>query len=110
MQENIYIAPFAERLAKLRELKGVSARAMSIDLGQTSSAINGIENKRSFPQMLNFFYICEYLGITAKEFFDYEDANPKLTTELSEEIRKLDARTQEYLLGLVREMNNRPGF
>ncbi len=108
MQDNPYIAAFAERLAKLREQKGVSAREMSLDLGQAHSAIHGFENKRSFPKMINFFYICDYLGITPKEFFDYDDAAPKQTAELTEEIKKLDGKSREHLLGLIREMNNRP--
>ena len=51
-----------ERLAKLRALKGVSARDMSLSLGQANNYINNIENKKSLPAMQSFFYICEYLG------------------------------------------------
>ncbi len=108
MQDNPYIAAFAGRLTALREEKGVSAREMSLALGQAHSSIRGYENKRGFPQMLNFFYICEYLSVTPKEFFDYEDTDPKQTAELSEEIKKLDGKSREHLLGLIREMNNRP--
>ena len=36
---------FAERLTDLRIQKGVSARDMSLSMGQTSSYINNIENK-----------------------------------------------------------------
>ena len=53
-----------ERLAKLRALKGVSARDMSLSLGQANNYINNIENKKSLPAMQSFFYICEYLGVT----------------------------------------------
>lgn len=59
-----------ERLAKLRIRKGVSARDMSLSLGQAHNYINNIENKKSLPSMPSFFYICEYLGITPQEFFD----------------------------------------
>lgn len=38
-----------ERLAKLRALKGVSARDMSLSLGQANNYINNIENKKSLP-------------------------------------------------------------
>ena len=61
-----------ERLAKLRLQKGVSARDMSLSLGQANNYINNIENKKSLPAMQSFFYICEYLGVTPKEFFDEE--------------------------------------
>ena len=61
-----------ERLAKLRTQKGVSARDMSLSLGQANNYINNIENKKSLPAMQSFFYICEYLGVTPQEFFDEE--------------------------------------
>ena len=59
-----------ERLAELRTRKGVSARDMSLSLGQANNYINNIENKKSLPSMPSFFYICEYLGVTPQEFFD----------------------------------------
>lgn len=45
-----------ERLAKLRTQKGVSARDMSLSLGQANNYINNIENKKSLPAMQSFFY------------------------------------------------------
>lgn len=61
---------FYERLTDLRTQKGVSARDMSLSIGQSSGYINGIENRNGFPSMQVFFYICEYLGVTPAEFFD----------------------------------------
>lgn len=58
------------RLAKLRVAKGVSARDMSLSLGQNENYINMIENKRNNPSMEVFFNICEFLNITPQEFFD----------------------------------------
>ena len=55
---------FCERLAELRIRKGVSAREMSIALGQSAGYINSIENKKNLPSMGTFFYICEYLEIS----------------------------------------------
>ena len=49
---------FAERLSQLREAKQVSAREMSLSIGQNCSYINRIENKKAFPSMQCFFYIC----------------------------------------------------
>ena len=37
-----------ERLAKLRMQKGVSARDMSLSLGQANNYINNVENKKTF--------------------------------------------------------------
>lgn len=66
-----------ERLAKLRTQKGVSARDMSLSLGQANNYINNIENKKSLPAMQSFFYICEYLGVTPQEFFDEGNTYPE---------------------------------
>ena len=59
---------FAARLAALRETKGVSARDMSLSIGQNAGYINGIENGRALPSMSAFLFICEFLGITPAEF------------------------------------------
>lgn len=59
---------FAERLCKLRCRKGVSARDMSLSLGQNASYINRIENGAALPSMTAFFYICEYLEISPRDF------------------------------------------
>ena len=40
---------FTNGLLELRTKKRVSARKMSLDLGQNSSCIQKIESKRSFP-------------------------------------------------------------
>ena len=58
---------FSRRVTELRMQKGVSARDMSLSLGQSESYINKIENRRTLPSMTGFLYICEYLGITPEE-------------------------------------------
>lgn len=60
---------FAERLVELRIAKGVSARDMSLSIGQSAGYINNIENKKNLPSMAAFFYICDYLEISPQEFF-----------------------------------------
>ena len=80
-----------ERLAKLRTRKGVSARDMSLSLGQANNYINNIENKKSLPSMPSFFYICEYLGITPQEFFDVGNANPEGLNELDRKSTRLNS-------------------
>lgn len=61
---------FSLRLAQLREKKGVSARDMSLSMGQNPGYINNIESGKSMPSLTGIFYICDYLGITPSEFFD----------------------------------------
>ena len=96
-----------QRLATLRMQKGVSARDMSLSLGQANNYINNIENKKSLPAMQSFFYICEYLGVTPKEFFDDENADPTALREFIQEARRLDEKSLEYILGIMKKLNSR---
>jgi len=95
-----------ERLAKLRTQKGVSARDMSLTLGQANNYINNIENKKSLPSMQAFFYICDFLGVTPQEFFDEENPYPEALQKLVAEAKKLDAESMGYILGIMRKLNN----
>ena len=46
-----------ERIAQLRLQKNVSARDMSLSLGQNNSYINRIENKKALPSLQGLFNI-----------------------------------------------------
>lgn len=81
---------FAIRLAKLRNQKGVSARDMSLSIGQNPGYINSIESGKSFPSMVVFFYICEYLDITPKDFFDTGVKHPEQLNDIIEGLKHLD--------------------
>ena len=96
-----------ERLAKLRTQKGVSARDMSLSLGQANNYINNIENKKSLPAMQSFFYICEYLGVTPQEFVDEGNTCPEALREFIAEAKQLDSKSMQYILGIMKELNSR---
>lgn len=96
---------FAERLASLRMKKNVSAREMSLAIGQNGSYINRIENRQAFPSMQAFFYICEYLEITPSEFFDEKTENPRRLNELSMELAKLNDEQLDIVLSVARGLN-----
>ena len=95
-----------ERLAKLRTQKGVSARDMSLSLGQANNYINNIENKKALPSMQAFFYICEYLNVTPQEFFDAGNTHPETLQALIAEAKKLDSQSMEYILGIMKKLNH----
>ena len=97
----MYEESFARRLAQLRAAKGVSARDMSLSIGQNPGYINTIENGKAFPTMLNFFYICEFLKISPKEFFDTSTSDPAALRQLSELISRLPPAQISALLTLV---------
>ena len=46
---------FSLRLAQLREKKGVSARDMSLSMGQNPGYINNIESGKSMPSLSGIF-------------------------------------------------------
>lgn len=96
-----------ERLAELRTQKGVSARDMSLSLGQANNYINNIENKKSLPSMQSFFYICEYLGVTPQEFFDAGNAFPEAMRDFLSEAKQLDPKSREYITGIMKELNKK---
>lgn len=95
---------FIKRLVELRMCKGVSARDMSLSIGQSSSYINNIENGVSFPSMTAFFYICDYLGITPKDFFDTEDSNPVKSQELLEAVKGLNNEQMDSLISIAKNL------
>lgn len=93
---------FSIRLAQLRMNKGISARQMSLDLGQSESYINNIETGHSFPSMTVFFYICEYLNITPQEFFETDSKNPEFLTSLIQDLKHLDRKQLDTISSLVK--------
>lgn len=78
MNEN-YIA---NRITELRIKKNVSEYRMSLDLGHSNSYIRSITSGKALPSMTEFLYICDYLGITPKEFFDEEMEYPEQINKL----------------------------
>ena len=59
---------FIRRLVELRMSKGVSARDMSLSIGQSSSYINNIENGVSFPSMTCLLLYLRLPGYHSKGF------------------------------------------
>lgn len=95
---------FAERLTTLRMQKGVSARDMSLSIGQSAGYINNIENGVNLPSMSVFFYICDYLEISPRDFFDISVVNPTKAKRLYEACRNLSDSQMEHLIGLISDL------
>lgn len=93
---------FAERLSQLRAAKGVSARDMSLSIGQSAGYINNIENKNNLPSMSAFFYICEYLEISPKDFFDFDSKNPEKLNEITEYLKQVNDEQLVNLTGIIK--------
>lgn len=95
---------FIKRLVQLRMAKDVSAREMSLDIGQNENYINTIENGRTFPSMSSFFLICEYLGITPQQFFDVDIAEPSKINELTEAAKSLSGESMDLLISMAKKL------
>ena len=100
----MYEKEFSQRLAKLRLQKGVSARDMSLSIGQNPGYINNIESGKAMPSMMCFFYICEYLNISPSEFFDIKSENPERLNTLVEDLKHLDSKQLENISAIVKDI------
>ena len=100
----MYEDRFADRLSQLRIEKGISARDMSLSIGQNAGYINSIETGRALPSMKGFFFICEYLDVTPMEFFDFDASHPSGTDELYQNLKKLTDSQFESILTIIREL------
>jgi len=103
----MYEEEFSKRLTELRMHKGVSARDMSLSLGQNPGYINHIENKQIFPSLPVFLNICEYLDITPQQFFDTENANPSLIDKIVDDLKKMNNEQLSHLAFLVHDMKKK---
>lgn len=97
----MYEEEFPKRLSELRNLKGVSAREMSLAIGQNPSYINNIETGKSLPSMSAFLFICDYLNIMPQDFFDTESNAPEEFRTLSNKLKRLTPKQLEHLSVLV---------
>ena len=102
-----YLSWFPERIAELRMQKNVSARDMSLSLGQSASYINKIENGHIMPSMAGFLYICEYFHITPRDFFDPGALSPQSAGDLAREIGRLTPGQASHILQVIRDLGEK---
>lgn len=98
----MYAEEIPLRIAKLRTAKGVSARDMSLSIGNNPNYINHIENGVALPSMDAFLNICDYLGVTPSEFFDTGAREPARIRELVADLKKLDEEQFKLVAAMVR--------
>lgn len=103
----MYEEEFPLRLAKLRTQKGVSARDMSLSIGQNAGYINNIETGKALPSMAAFFFICEYLGITPQEFFDTDSEQPEEIRKVTDNLKRLDKKQLGNISSIIEALVNR---
>lgn len=98
---------FALRLAQLRVQKDVSARDMSLSIGQNPGYINNIENGKSLPSLTGILYICDYFRMTPSEFFDLDNKNPTKLDSIIKDLKHLDEKELEAVATIVKKLANK---
>ena len=101
---SMYEDEFPLRLAQLRTKKGVSAREMSLAIGQNAGYINNVECGKALPSMAAFFFICEYLDISPSDFFDTDAQNPEKLNALISSLKKLSDKQIDSISSIVTDM------
>ena len=94
----------SDRISVLRTKKNVSEYRMSTDLGHSKSYIQSISSGKSMPSMGEFLYICDYLGVTPREFFDDSINDPQLVQELYELTRNMSEANLKILVDLAKRL------
>ncbi len=96
-----------ERISLLRTKKNVSEYKMSMDLGHSKSYMQSISSGRAAPSLSEFLYICEYLGVTPKEFFDDDVAEPQLVQKLYNLTRNMTEADLTVLISTAERLNDK---
>ncbi len=96
-----------EKITKLRLDKNISEYKMSLDLGHSKSYIQSISSGRAAPSMSEFLYICEYLGVTPKEFFDEDVKNPILVQKLYTITKDMSEKDLEVLIATAERLRDK---
>lgn len=99
----MYEELFPDRLNTLRTNKDISARDMSLSLGQNPGYINNIETGKALPSMTMFFYICEYLEVSPSQFFDLDSKDPSKIKNLESNLKRLNPRQLQIIIDLINE-------
>lgn len=92
------------RITELRTKKGVSEYKMSLELGHSKTYIQSISSGRSLPSFSEFLYICEYLGVTPREFFDADTNEPQLVCKLIEVAKTLPQEDLSALINMAERL------
>jgi transcriptional regulator with XRE-family HTH domain len=94
-----------ERITALRLKKGVSEYKMSTDLGHSKSYIQSIASGRSMPSFSEFLYMCEYLAISPRDFFDEDIENPAMLQQVINALKPLKDDDLILILNTVERLH-----
>ncbi len=92
------------RISELRTKKGVSEYKMSLDLGHSKSYMQSISSGKALPSFSEFLYICDYLGVTPKEFFDIGTTEPQMICKLTKLAKTLPPEDLAALINMAERL------
>ena len=91
------------RIQELRLKKGITAREMSIQLGQSPAYINRIETNRMTPSLASFLEICDLLEVSPASFFSvFDKGNEHYLLYL---IGCLNEQQRQHVICLLEDLN-----
>ncbi len=93
-----------DRITQLRIKKNISEYKMSLDLGHSKSYIQSISSGKALPSMSEFLYICDYLGVTPKEFFDDDNVSAYKVRQLHMIAQELTNEDLDMLIGFAERL------
>lgn len=95
----------AKRFSIIRMAKNISARSLSLELGQSSQYINQIENGRKLPSIEGLYNFCEYFNISLGDFFNNAYEYPIQYRELLYCLNELDLEELKEITAIIRRIS-----
>ena len=98
---------FGKRVQTLRKRQGLTQEKLAQQIGKSADTISNIERGFSSTRIETAVMIADTLGTTLSDLFDFQTVPPaqrearRLTNELLELIRPLDASTIEAITAQV---------
>ena len=94
-----------DRYAKIRLAHNISARKLSMELGQSTEYINQIENGRCLPSVEGLLNFRDYFQISVGEFFEERFQYPVQYSKIIEELNQMDEQTVGKIYELLKLIN-----
>lgn len=96
-----------DRITQLRMQKNITEKKISRDIGKTSTYLSSMNKNKSMPSLRTLISICDYLGVSLSEFFDFTDnPYPIKINEIRNELLKFNENELDTLLAFLKEVNN----
>lgn len=74
-------------------------------MGHSKGYIQSISSGKSVPSLPEFLYMCEYLGVTPKEFFDPEIHEPAQVRILIGQTRNMNPQDLDLLIMIAKRLH-----